>query len=175
MTTATPVTPGLDLLGDGKTITLLDGSLIPLRYSMRSLALLEAKFGSVANIQTAIDSSGRGAAFGPIIDLIGPGTIGLGGFEPHIREHVDGKGNRSISSIAYRRKRDGLELGELMGPNRMGEHVEAMARALNEALGGGQGNDPAPEQPGVTTSSLGLTSTTSPSAPSTSPLMPSGA
>lgn len=162
MTTAPTTTPGLALMGDGPTVTLIDGSAIRLRYSMRSLALLEAKFGSVAAIQSAIDGTGRAYAFGPIIDLVGPGTIGVGGFEPHIREHVDAKGNRSTSSVTYRRKTDGLELGELLSPARITEYVTAMANGISEGLSGGQGNDPAPAAAGVvkTVSSPGPTSTT---------------
>jgi hypothetical protein len=168
----TPTTAGLALLGDGKAITLDDGTIIALRYSFRSLALLEAQFGSVAAIQGAIDATGTGAAFGPIIDLIGPGTIGRGGFEPHIREHQDAKGNRVISSISYRRKADGLELGELMDPGRTGEYAAAMGTALSESLKS-RGNDAVPVET-VTLPSPGTTSITSPSVPSTFLPTPSG-
>lgn len=161
----TTSTPGLDLLGDGKTITLDDGTLVRLRYSMRSLALMEAQFGSVAGIQGAIDSSGKGAAFGPLIELIGPGTIGRGGFEPHVREHVDAKGKRTISAITYRRKADGAELGELMDPGRLGEYASAMGTAISEAIKStGNGASPAA---GTTDLSPGLTSSTSAQVPST--------
>ncbi|WNI15577.1 hypothetical protein [Actinacidiphila sp. ITFR-21] len=169
MTTAPPTAPGLALAGDGLTISLTDGSVVRIRYSMRSLALLEAKFGSVQAIQTAMDATGAGAAFGPIIDLVGPGTIGAGGFEPHIREHLDAKGTRTISSVTYRRKSDGVELGELLSPALITEYVTAMATGITEGLGGGQGNDNAPTAGATeTVLSPGLTSTTSPSAPSTS-------
>ncbi|MGI3198443.1 hypothetical protein ACRJ4W_07260 [Streptomyces sp. GLT-R25] len=56
------MTTGLDLLAEGGTITLTDGTEVPLRYSFRALALLEARFGSVGAVQTAIDSTGAGAA-----------------------------------------------------------------------------------------------------------------
>ena len=163
-------TTGLDLIGDGTTIVLDDGTLIPLRYSMRSLALMEAQFGSVIAIQGAINTTGTGAAFGPLIELIGPGCIGRGGFEPHIREHIDAKGVRSISSITYRRKADGSELGELMDPGRLGEYATAMGIALNEAIQS-TGNDGGPTG---TVTSPGPISSTSPSEPSTFSPAPSG-
>lgn len=173
----TTVTPGLELMADGRTITLLDGSVVGVRYSMRSLALLEARFGSVMAIQTALDASGKSAAFGPVIDLIGPGCIGAGGFEPHVREVIGTNGKREIATILYRRKRDGMELGELLGPDRLTEYVTAMAVGISAALGaGGQGNDatPAPAAPPPATSSPGLTSGTWPSADSASPPATSG-
>ena len=98
------MTQGLDLLAEGGDVTLTDGTTISLRYSFRALALLEARYGSVAAVQQAIDTSGQGAAFGPIIQLVGAGCVGPGGFEPHYREHQDAKGERRISGdIVYRR------------------------------------------------------------------------
>jgi hypothetical protein len=166
------MTTGLDLLAEGGTITLTDGTSVPLRYSFRALALLEAKFGSVGAVQEAIDSTGKGAAFGPLAQIIGAGTIGPGGFEPQIREHVDAQGNRTISSIVYRRRTDGENLEDLLDPGRLGEYTNAFTAALGKALEN-RGNDAGPAAvetvtPGLdTTPSLGTSSTTSPSVPST--------
>ncbi|MFE0329074.1 hypothetical protein ACFW08_20275 [Streptomyces sp. NPDC058960] len=166
------MTAGLDLLAEGGAITLTDGTEVPLRYSFRALALLEAKFGSVAAVQTAIDSTGQGAAFGPLAQIIGAGMVGPGGFEPQIREHVDANGKRTIASIVYRRRTDGENLEDLLDPGRLDEYTKAFTAALGKALENrGNGATPAAVEtvtPGLETSpSLGMSSTTSPSVPST--------
>lgn len=162
------MTTGLDLLADGGTVTLTDGSSVPLRYAFRGLALLEAKFGSIAAVQDAIDSTGQGAAFGPLLQIIGAALVGPGGFEPHIREHVDAKGTRTISDIVYRRRTDGANLADLLHPGRLTEYVTAFSAALAKALAS-PGNDAGPTIETVTLEGLtpGLSSTTSPSVPST--------
>ncbi|MGQ5576075.1 hypothetical protein [Streptomyces sp. ECR3.8] len=175
------MTQGLDLLASGGTITLTDGTTVGLRYSMRAIALLEARYGSVANVQNAIDTTGKGAAYGPIVQLVGAGCVGPGGFEPHYREHQDAKGERKISGdIVYRRRTDGMDLADLLHPGRLQEYVQAWEAAFTKALES-LGNDGTPEpqatpDAGPTeTVSPGLSSTTSPSVPSTFLQTPSGA
>lgn len=136
----------LDALSEGVTIPLADGSTPAVRYSLRSLALLEARFGSVAAVQEAIDVTGRGAAFGPVIDVLGAGLVGAGGFEPHVRQHQDAKGNISVSSITYYRVRDRVELGTLLDPQHIREYGQALNLALSAAFGS-QGNGSAAEGP----------------------------
>ncbi|MFF7534872.1 hypothetical protein ACFZB2_38170 [Streptomyces bobili] len=173
------MTQGLDLLAEGGTVTLTDGTAVPLRYSFRALALLEARFGSVGAVQQAIDSTGSGAAFGPLAQIIGAGTVGPGGFEPHIREHVDAKGVRTVSDIVYRRRTDGALLEDLLDPGRLDEYTRAFTAALSRALENrSRGNVPAPVTtvtPGLeTTPSLGANTSTSPSVPSTFQSLSSG-
>jgi len=164
------MTTGLDLLAEGGSITLTDGTEIPLRYSFRALALLEARFGSVGAVQEAIDSTGGGAAFGPLAQIIGAGCVGPGGFEPHIREYQDAKGERHVQDIVYRRRTDGAMLDDLLDPGRLGEYTNAFTAALSRALEN-RGNDAAPAvetvTPGLETPSPGTSTTTSPSVPST--------
>lgn len=173
------MTHGLDLLGGGGTIPLSDGTEITLRYPLRALALLEARYGSVVAVQTAVDISGQGAAFGPMIQLIGAGCVGPGGFEPHYREHQDAKGERRITGdIVYRRRTDGADLADLLLPAQMNRYMATFNAAFSKALEG-LGNDDAPEADGaapttVETISPGLSSTTSPSVPSTFRPTPSG-
>lgn len=170
------MTHGLDLLADGGTVDLVDGTSVQLRYSMRALALLEARYGSVAAVQGAIDSTGNGAAFGPIIQLVGAGAVGPGGFEPHFREHQDAKGERKISGdIVFRRRTDGADLADLLHPGRLSQYVDAFNAAFSKALES-LGNDGTPDlSAAVETVSPGLSSTTSPSVPSTFSQTPSGA
>lgn len=169
------MTTGLDLLAEGGTVTLTDGTEVPLRYSFRALALLEARFGSIGAVQSAIDATGQGAAFGPLGQIIGAGAIGPGGFEPHFREHQDAKGKRSMAGdIVFRRRTDGADLADLLDPGRLGDYTTAFSAALSKALQS-RGNDSAPTitevTPGLTP---GPSSTTSPSVPSTFLPTPSG-
>ncbi|WP_329291866.1 hypothetical protein [Streptomyces pseudovenezuelae] len=166
------MTQGLDLLGGSGTIPLSDGTEITLRYSLRALALLEARYGSVEAAQTALDVTGKGASFGPIAQLVGCGAVGPGGFEPHYREHQDAKGERKISGdITFRRRTDGVDLADLLMPSELARYVETFNAALTKAIRG-LGNDETPQESGaapvtVETVSPGLSSTTSPSVPST--------
>src|SRR5690606_38525538 len=172
----TIMTAGLDLLADGGTVDLVDGTSVQLRYSMRALALLEARYGSVSAVQSAIDSTGNGAAFGPIIQLVGAGAVGPGGFEPHYREHQDAKGRRKISGdITFRRRRDGADLADLPHPGRLSQYVTAFNAAFSKALESLGNDEAAPDlTAAVETVSPGLSSTTSPSVPSTFSPAPSG-
>ncbi|MFD4572101.1 hypothetical protein ACFWNK_01780 [Streptomyces sp. NPDC058417] len=163
------MTQGLDLLASGASIDLTDGTAVSLRYPMRAIALLEARYGSVVAVQSAIDTTGKGAAYGPIVQLIGAGSLGPGGFEPHFREHQDAKGERRITGdITYRRRTDGADLADLLHPGRLGEYVKAWETAFSKALEA-LGNDGTPEGDGAMTETVspGLSSTTSPSVPST--------
>ncbi|MGW2210116.1 hypothetical protein [Streptomyces sp. NPDC001781] len=170
------MTAGLDLLGDGGSIPLSDGTEIPLRYSFRAIALLEARYGTIAAVQNAIDTTGQGATFGPLIQVVGAGALGPGGFEPHYREHQDAKGERRISGdITFRRRTDGADLADLLMPSSINRYVSVFNSALTKALEG-MGNDEAPEAEGAPTETIspGLSSTTSPSVPSTFSPAPSG-
>jgi hypothetical protein len=166
------VTTGLDLLAEGGTIHLTDGTDVPLRYSFRALALLEARFGSIAAVQSAIDSTGKGAAFGPLMQILGAGAVGPGGFEPHIREFQDAKGERRVQDIVYRRRTDGTDLSDLLDPGRLSEYVNAFTAALSKALKSrsAEGNDATT----ATEPSLGQSAGISPSVPSTFLPAPSG-
>ncbi|WIC88822.1 tail assembly chaperone [Streptomyces phage OnionKnight] len=165
----TTMTAGTDLLGGGGSVDLTDGTSVQLRYSFRALALLEARYGSVQNVQTAIDKTGQGAAFGPVIQLIGAGALGPGGFEPHYREHQDAKGERRISGdIVFRRRTDGADIADLLYPGAITRYVEAFQSAFHKALAA-LGNDDAPTGATIeTVTSPGENSSTSPSVPSTS-------
>lgn len=164
---------GLDLRAPGAEVTLIDGTSPCLRYPFRALALLEARFGSIGAVQTAIDSTGDGAAFGPLVQIIGAGLVGPGGFEPHIREYQDAKGVRRVQDIVYRRRTDGTDLSDLLHPGLLGDYVTAFTTALSQALknpGAPEGNGQGATVETLTADALtspGPTSTTSPAVPST--------
>jgi hypothetical protein len=171
---------GLDLRAPGAEISLIDGTSPSLRYPFRALALLEARFGSIGAVQAAIDSTGDGAAFGPLVQIIGAGLVGPGGFEPHVREYQDTKGVRRIQDIVYRRRTDGVDLADLLHPGLLGDYTRAFIAALNQALrtpGAPEGNGQGATVETVTADALtspGTTSTTSPAVPSTFRPTPSG-
>lgn len=170
-------TTGLDLAAHAGSIDLTDGTTVTLRYSFRAIALLEARFGSITAVQDAIDDSGQRPTFGPLVQILGAATIGPGGFEPHFREHVDAKGNRSIAGdVVYRRRTDGADLADLLHPGLVRQYVTAFSTALTAALSS-PGNDQPPTVetvPAPLLTSPGTTSSTSPSEPSTSTLSASG-
>lgn len=170
------MTTGSDLLGEGPSIDLADGTSVRLVYSMRSLALLEQRYGGLDAIQGAIDLSGKGAAFGPIIQMVGAGCVGAGGFVPHMREHQDAKGERRVSGdIVFRRSSDGVDLADLMTPGNLTQYVSAFNTAFSKALEGLGNEDAPPAGATAETVSPGLSSITSPSVPSTFLPTPSGA
>ncbi|MGW1174551.1 hypothetical protein ACWD4P_12625 [Kitasatospora sp. NPDC002543] len=142
-------------LGQPVTIILRDGTTAGLYYSFRSLALLEQRFGGVTGIQSAIDTTSTGAAFGPLLELIGAGLVGHdGGFTPHLRHRQDVAGNRTVEEIIYKRGADGRDLGDLLEFARVREYAAAMQTAFAAAFGSGSsGNAGSPE----TTASPGLT------------------
>lgn len=170
------MTTGYDLLGDGPSIDLTDGTTVQLRYPMRSIALLERRYGSISRVQSAIDTTGQGAAFGPIIELVGAGCMGPGGFQPVVREHQEANGKRHVTELTFRRTTDGAELADLLHPGYLHRYVDAFNTAFTVALKS-LGNDEAPDpttETGATEISPGQSSTTSPSVPSTFLPAPSG-
>jgi hypothetical protein len=145
----------MQALAIGHPIPLRDGTSPELMFTFRSLALLEARFGSVQGIQDAVDQTGNGAAFGPILDLIGAGLVSAG-FTPHVRHRQDASGHRTVEEILYRRSSDGRELGDLMTPANIATYTESMQGAFAACFGTGQGNDAGPAladpSPGPTSS-----------------------
>lgn len=145
-------------LGTSPTITLADGTEAPLRYTFRSMALLEQRFGSITAIQSAMELATDGAAFAPLMDTLGAALVGsTGGFTAHVRHRQDTTGKRTVEEILYRRSSDGIDLGELLDLARVSEYADAMSAAFTLAFGtatGSQGNDASPT---TVTVSPGLT------------------
>lgn len=73
------------IAAEGVTIPTTKGDL-QLVYGMRALRAMEAKYGSVVQLQEAMESllerfttgDGKAAAFGPLCDIMAPGLLHLG-------------------------------------------------------------------------------------------------
>ncbi|MEE1738828.1 hypothetical protein PUR49_20280 [Streptomyces sp. BE147] len=187
MTTAAPLT------ALGRTITFTDGTTAQLRFSLGSLALLEQRHGGIDGILGVfekIDGKGglSGVIIGPMLELIGAGLTGSGGFVPHMTERVstvreetpDGRKTsrdvREVTAVRYVRATDRRELGDLLDFANFDHLVEAMTAAFAEAFP--QGEAPAPAG-AVTTveppeTFRGTSSITSAPSPSTAQTQPSG-
>ncbi|MFC9752981.1 hypothetical protein [Streptomyces sp. NPDC056921] len=188
MTTAAPLT------ALGRQITFVDGTTARLRYSLGALALLEQRHGgidAILGVFEKIDGKGglSGVVIGPMLELIGAGLTGSGGFVPHITERVttvreetpDGRKTsrdvREVTAVRYVRQSDRRELGDLLDFNGFDQLVDAMTAAFAEAFP--QGEAEAPAGAPVTTVELpdafrGTSSTTSAPSLSTAPTPLSG-
>lgn len=176
----------------GREITFADGTTGRLRYSLGAVALLERRFGSIDGILarfTAIDGAGMsGEIVGPLIEMIGAGLTGSGGFVPHITERMttvreetpDGRKTskevREVTGVRYVRQADRAELGDLLDFKDFDALVTAMTSAFEEAFP--QGEAPAPvgavETVTLPDTFRGTSSTTSAPSPSDAPTAPSG-
>lgn len=187
MTTAAPLT------SLGREITFVDGSTARIRYSLGAMALLEQRHGGIDGILSVfekVDTKGgmSGVVIGPMLEIIGAGLTGSGGFVPHITERVstvreetpDGRKTsrdvREVTAVRYVRQSDRAELGDLLDFSGFDDLVSAMTAAFEEAFP--QGEAPAPAG-AVTTVELpdtfrGTSSTTSAPSPSTAPTPLSG-
>ncbi|MER6103623.1 hypothetical protein ABT115_15195 [Streptomyces sp. NPDC001832] len=188
MTTAAPLT------ALGREITFVDGTTGRLRYSLGALALLEQRHGGIDGILSVfekIDGKGSGLSgvvIGPMLELIGAGLTGSGGFVPHITERVvtvreetpDGRKTsrdvREVTAVRYVRQSDRRELGDLLDFNGFDQLVDAMTEAFAEAFP--QGEEEAPAGPVIDVelpdTFRGTSSTTSAPSPSDAPTTPSG-
>ncbi|MGW6598504.1 hypothetical protein [Streptomyces sp. NPDC055036] len=189
MTTAAPLT------ALGHEITFADGTTSRLRYSLGSIALLEQRHGGIDGILSVfekVDGAGSmsGIVIGPMLELIGAGLTGSGGFVPHITERVttvreespDGRKTsrdvREITAVRYVRQADRADLGDLLDFRDFDGLVDAMNSAFAEAFP--QGEAEAPAGPTVDVpltvpdTFRGTSSTTSAPSPSAAPMTPSG-
>ncbi|WP_327333719.1 hypothetical protein [Streptomyces anulatus] len=182
------------LLARGRSVTFTDGTVAQLRYSLGALALLEQRHGGIDNVLLTfekLDGEGglSGVIIGPMLELIGAGLTGSGGFVPHFTErvsterteHPDGrktsKDVREVTAVRYVRATDRRELGDLLDLRDFDQLVEAMTQAFAEAFP--QGEEAAPAGAVVTDVALpdtfrGTSSTTSAPSPSDAPMTPSG-
>jgi hypothetical protein len=142
----------------GREIHFADGTTARLRYSLGSLALLEQRHGGIDNVLKAfeaLDGKGlSGVVIGPMIELIGAGLTGSGGFVPHITERVttvreetpDGRKTsrdvREVTAVRYVRQSDRAELGDLLDFTHFEDVITAMSQAFAEAFPQGEAMAP---------------------------------
>lgn len=176
----------------GHEVRLLDDSRPRIRYSLRSMHLLEQRFGSLAAAIEAFEAldgedAMRGPAVGTILDVLGAGLVDSG-FVPHTRERVvpvrttypDGRveqvERREVAAITYVRQRDRVELGSLFDFGTVTLAMDAIARAFAEAMPTvGEAQAPAAiPMPGPMVDSLGRPFTTSAPSSSAAPTPSSG-
>ncbi|PVE04663.1 hypothetical protein [Streptomyces scopuliridis] len=154
MTTAAPLT------SLGREITFADGTTARLRYSLGSIALLEQRHGGIDGVLSVFEkidgqSGMTGVIIGPMLELVGAGLTGSGGFVPHITERVttvreetpDGRKTsrdvREITAVRYVRQKDRAELGDLLDFRDFEGLVDAMTAAFAEAFPQGEAEAPA--------------------------------
>lgn len=154
MTTAAPLT------ALGKEIAFADGSTARLRYSLGSIALLEERHGGIDGVLDVFGNmDGKtalsGVMIGPLIELIGAGLTGSGGFVQHITQRMttvreetpDGRKTsrdvQEITGVRYVRQKDRAELGDLLDFKDFASLVETMAAAFAEAFPTGEAEAPA--------------------------------
>lgn len=166
------------IAADGTKITLADGRVVELRYTIGSLRLLEARFGSLAGMQRAIDvaSNGRpcaahrvgespqpdpecdsctqqGSIFTVLADAIAPGLLHERVVHPDTGQHV-------------RLGKDAELCAEQLDPGQIGPYMTAWASAFQQAVAS-LGNGAAAVSAATPTSPYrGQSGTTQPQSPS---------
>ncbi|MEU0157932.1 hypothetical protein ABZ154_03565 [Streptomyces sp. NPDC006261] len=177
----------------GRTVTFTDGTTAQLRYSLGALALLEQRHGGIDGVLKTFEGiDGKdglsGVIIGPMLELIGAGLTGSGGFVPHFTERVstvreetpDGRKTsrdvREVTAVRYVRASDRRELGDLLDFNTFDQLTDAMTAAFAEAFPQGEEAAPAGPYTDVTLPETfrGTSSTTSAPSASAAPMTPSG-
>ncbi len=158
------------IAAQGRMIPLSDGTTAHLRYSLRSLALLESRFGSMTGLTDALSDveTGDKPVLASILDIVGAGLIGSG-WVPHARERIvptrttypDGRvvarDERETVDVTYVRQADKRELGDLLEMRDLEKVAALMGEALAEAMPAGEAPAPvgAPTPP-LTLPTLGF-------------------
>lgn len=152
----TPAPERAVIANAGARVPLIDGEVVTLRYSMASLAMLEARFGSIKGISDEInkaqralqsgDEGARGPIFTIVSDVIIPGLL-------HITVQHPERGT------PVRLGRDRELAMEMLDPTQLQTYLDGFAGAFETAFG-----SVGKEQGPVATStdpSLGQSGTTS--------------
>lgn len=127
------------LLGEGVPLVLADGEKRQVRFTFRSLAMLEEEFGSVGAALASIGGDATKPQYGPIARVL-------------------------AAALAD----DGLSKDDVLGllvPSDAAQYVVAISEAFDQAFPDTTGSAANPPK-GETTSSPGTTGTTSPPSPS---------
>ena len=136
------------LVAEGKPLTLTDGSVVQIKYGMRSLLELERRFGGLSQIQTAISDDGTGKMVEPSLQLLSCGLL---------HAHDAQGAPLTVDKLA-----------DLLAPADFQEAVQTAAAAMSEAFPTPAAAPAAPEP------SPGAPGTTAPPSPSAEPTSSSG-
>lgn len=159
--------------GPALEITLIDGSRVPYRLSMDSLAALEDSFGSIVQMQEQVkaanDVLGSDLATGKIqmmrtvIDMVAMGVRHVPWVDPITGERVRLGAQREL-------------VGELLDPARLQEYMNTVGVALGAAFGtlGAQAGSADPQTPAAPTPSPGAAGGTSQQSSADVPMPPFG-
>lgn len=175
------VGPAQALEAPGVQIALITGERVSLRYSMLSLARLEAEFGSLQGLgdrfaaMTPPEEPAKPAAEGeeppPVVDakiftelvgVLAPGLIHVRMFHPDSGQRVRLGEDRELCA-------------ELLSPGELVGYLRAFQAALAEAFGALMQGGPPAGLEGLLPRSPGAPGTTPPPSPSADPTATSGA
>lgn len=129
-----PPSPSDALAAQGQPVRLIDGATVFLRYSMASLRVLEARFGSLRGIEVEMKGAAdalksddpkdakRGAIFTVLSDALAPGFL-------HVRvQHPD-----TLATVRLGADQDLVM--EQLDPGQLQNYVTAFGKALGQAFG----------------------------------------
>ena len=103
----------------GRTITLIDGSEVTIRYGFGAIKAIEDHFGSVNGLLTSISEALEGSLFGAVAVGLWAGTS---------------------------RKVPKEEFYDLLDTKLIGEYLTVFSEAISEAMGVTEGEAPAVEE-----------------------------
>lgn len=135
------------LLATGIPITLADGNVVHLRYTMLSVSRLEANFGSLAGVMTGIQSAAvaleqsmngdgqtgdGGSLFTVLIQALAPGLLDAEATDPRSGEVVWLGEHEDV-------------VGRLLAFDHFGEYLQAFGASFAQAFRGLGGTNPPQE------------------------------
>lgn len=113
------------ILAAGIPFTLIDGREVRLRYTMRSLKMLEDEFDSLTKVETVLSGDEDSKKIGPLMSVLAAGLI-----------HE----NLSAESLL-----------DLTNPSQLQDYADLIGKAFNEAFPESSGKaEEVPVSPGVT-------------------------
>lgn len=153
------------LLAPGITVTLADGREATIKFTFRSLAYLEDKFGSLGAVQALFErakgNQGDVAIFEPLAIIVHAGLLyqRVPAWTVHlptgaVTTNDEADANELASSLSTTvpvqkvlRRMTLDDVLDLLDPARLEDYLNAAGKALGQAFGDGPGNaDPAPDE-----------------------------
>lgn len=76
------------IMGEGRSIALSNGTTVQIRYGMKELKKIEQKFGSLQAMLTELQKGQDGMVIGTMCDLLWIGVVGWAGSEDEFMDHL---------------------------------------------------------------------------------------